>query len=118
MIRGRAARLSVDPKRGEIWWVGLDPTLGSEIAKARPCVVITSDDVNAWRRTVVVMPLSNSSKGKPPLKIAIPSQGKTSAAVTDQIRAVTKERLARKIGAVSTAELAAIEDALREVLEI
>jgi mRNA interferase MazF len=48
------------PRRGEIWWTELDPTRGSEIQKTRPCVIVTSDVLNARRRTVVVVPLATS----------------------------------------------------------
>ncbi len=106
------------PRRGEVWWVQLDPVRGSEIRKTRPCVVITTDMVNARRRTVVVVPLSSSPAAVPPLLVKIIVEGRNGVAVIDQIRAVSKERLQSRIGVVSDAELTAIEDALREVLEL
>ncbi len=107
-----------EPRRGDVWWVQLDPVRGSEIRKTRPCVVITTDTVNARRRTVVVVPLSSSPTAVPPLLIEINVEGRNGVAVIDQIRAVSKERLRNRIGVVSDAELTAIEDALREVLEL
>jgi mRNA interferase MazF len=59
----------VTPRRGEVWSVALDPTLGSEIATTRPCVVLTRDVVNQHRRTVVVVPLSSSPSASPPIRV-------------------------------------------------
>lgn len=110
--------LPVSPRRGDVWWVQLDPARGSEIQKTRPCIVMTNDIVNARRRTVVVVPLSSSPLESPPLLIGVTTAGKPAVAVIDQIRAVTKERLQQKLGAISAQELDAIENGLREVLEL
>ena len=110
--------MPVSPRRGEVWSVQLDPTRGSEIQKTRPCIVMTNDIVNARRRTVVVVPLSSSPLESPPLLIGVTTAGKPAVAVIDQIRAVTKERLQQKLGAISAQELDAIENGLREVLEL
>ena len=106
------------PRRGEIWWVRLDPTLGAEIRKTRPCLVVTTNVVNDYRRTVVVVPLSSSTGANPPLLVPLKCQGKSTIAVIDQIRAVTRERLLQRIEAVSSAQLDAVEDGLRAVLEL
>ena len=57
----------VEPRRGEVWWVRLDPTLGSEIAKTRPCVIVSGNVFNRLRRTVVVLPLSTAPPPSRPL---------------------------------------------------
>src|SRR5580704_16203410 len=98
--------MEVIPERGDIWWVALDPTLGSEIRKTRPCVVISAKALNEWRRRVIVVPLSSSPKASPPILIPISCDGHPAVAVTDQIRAVAKERLSRRLGVVTTDELA------------
>ena len=110
--------MPVSPRRGEVWSVQLDPTRGSEIQKTRPCIVMTTDIVNARRRTVVVVPVSSSPIESPPLLIGVMTAGKPAVAVIDQIRAVTKERLQQKLGAISAQELDASENGLREVLEL
>lgn len=110
--------MPASPRRGEVWWVALDPTQGSEIQKTRPCLILTSDVVNARRRTVVVVPLSTASRESPPLLIALHSVGRPAVAVLDQLRAVTKERLRAKLGSVAPEELNVIEDGLREILEL
>jgi mRNA interferase MazF len=108
----------VTPRRGEVWWAALDPTMGSEIAKTRPCVIITRDLVNRHRRTVVVVPLSSSPKERPPILIAVNCAGKEAVAVVDQIRAIAKERLQSRIGILAEPEMEAIGDALQQVLEL
>ena len=110
--------MEVTPERGDIWWVSLDPTLGSEIRKTRPCVVISVKVLNERRRTVVVVPLSSSPKASPPILIPISCQGLTAVAVSDQIRAVAKERLRSRLGVVTTEEMAALEDGLRQIMQL
>lgn len=106
------------PRRGEVWWVRLDPTLGSEIAKTRPCVILSSSIINERRRTVVVVPLSSSPQASPPLLVPIQCGGHDVVAVTDQIRAVSKERLDQCMGTLSLEHLEAVEQGVRDVLEL
>jgi len=95
--------------------VRLDPTLGSEIKKIRPCLVLTTDVANQYRRTVVVIPLSTSPEASPPLLVPIECVGR---AVVDQIRAIAKERLQKSLGSVSADHLRAVENGLRQILEL
>ena len=106
------------PKRGEVWWVALDPVIGSEIAKTRPCVVVTQDLVNQYRRTVVVVPLSSSPSAHPPIMVAVKYAGKAAVAVIDQVRAVSKERLRDKMGSLSERDMGAVSAALKEILDL
>ncbi len=110
--------MEIIPERGEIWWVALDPTLGSEIRKTRPCVVVSVKVLNERRRTVIVVPLSSSPKASPPILIPITCDGRPAVAVSDQIRAVAKERLHARLGVVAERELAALEDALRQIMQL
>jgi len=105
-------------RRGDIWWVNLDPPIGSEIHKTRPAVVVTADALNRARRTVVVVPLLTGPAPTPPIVVATPSAGPSSVAVCDQLRAVDKRRLTRNLGRLSTADLQTIEDGIRRVLEL
>lgn len=82
-----------DIMRGDIWWVSLDPTQGSEIKKTRPCIVLSHSTLNRLRRTVVVVPLSSAAKPHPPITVPVSCQGDAVVAVVDQIRAVSKQRL-------------------------
>src|SRR5271154_776363 len=106
------------PRRGEIWWANLDPTVGSEINKTRPCVVVSNSVVNEHRRTVVVVPLSSSPRDAPPVMVSVTCSGRPAVAVIDQVRAIARERLADRIELLSAEHLGAIEDALREILEL
>ena len=103
-------------KRGEVWWVDLDPTRGSELRKRRPALILSVDALNRARRTVVVVPLSSSPEPRPPLVVPVPSAGPESVAISDQLRAVDKRRLDRVFGRVENAELRAVEDGVRVVL--
>lgn len=106
----------VTVRRGEVWWVDLDPTRGSEIRKTRPAVVLTADALNRARRTVVVVPLSTGPTPRPPIVVATASAGAGSVAVCDQVRAVDKSRLTRRVGQLATADLRMVEDGMRVVL--
>ena len=108
----------VEPRRGEVWWVRLDPTLGSEIAKTRPCVILSGNVFNRLRRTVVIIPLSTSPQPSAPLLVSVRCNGRDAVAVTDQIRAIAKQRLDRRLGELSSEDLEAVEQGVREVLEL
>jgi mRNA interferase MazF len=71
-------------RRGEVWWVRLDPTLGSEIAKTKPYVIISATVVNDRRRIVVVIPLSSSPQVRPPLLVAVNCGGRDATAVINR----------------------------------
>jgi mRNA interferase MazF len=106
------------PQRGEIWSASLDPPVGSEIKKTRPCVVISNSVVNQHRRTVVIVPLSGSPQTAPPLMVSVQCSGQPCVAVIDQVRAVAKERLVRHLENLSAEHLQAVEAGLREILEL
>jgi mRNA interferase MazF len=108
----------VEAQRGEVWWIRLDPTLGSEIAKTRPCVILSGNVFNRLRRTVVVVPLSSSPQASAPLLVSVCCDGRNVVAVTDQIRAVARQRLDRRMGELSIDDLKAVEQGIREILEL
>ena len=105
-------------RRGDLWWVSLDPTQGSEIKKTRPCLVLTHDTLNELRRTVIVVPLSTAAKVNPPIAVALDCSGKDAVAVIDQIRAVAKHRLRSKLGEAKPEDIEKVEEALKTVLEL
>ena len=105
-------------RRGEVWWVNLDPTQGSQIRKTRPAVVLTADALNRARRTVVIVPLSTGPAPRPPIVIATPSAGEGAVAVCDQVRAVDKGRLIRLERTLDAPDLRRIEAGVRAVLEL
>lgn len=100
--------------RGEVWLVALDPTLGSEIQKTRPCVVISPPELHDHLRTVIVAPMT--SKARPaPFRVPLTFKRQQGLVLLDQIRTVDKIRLVRKEGAVAEKTL---RDTLRTVKEI
>lgn len=117
-MSGAAPPAGPSVRRGEIWWVGFDPTEGAEIRKTRPAVVVSADALNRARRTIVVVPLSTAPLPRPPLVVAAPSAGTRSVAICDQVRAVDKRRLMRSEGHLSATDMRAVEDGLRRVLEL
>lgn len=106
------------PKRGEVYWVALDPTLGSEIQKTRPAVIVSNNSCNAFGSRVVVLPLTSNVDSLYPGEALVTLKGKPSRALGDQIRSLDKSRLRAKIEALSQDELAAVEEALRITLSL
>ncbi len=105
--------------RGEIWLVNFDPTIGSEIRKTRPAIILSGQPFNQLRRTVIVVPLSSAhERTEFPLLIAIRSSGKPAVAVIDQIKAAAKERFIHKIGEATGDELNQINAALATLVEL
>lgn len=92
--------------RGDVWLVTLDPAVGSEIRKARPCVVISPAEMHDHLRTVIAAPMTTGSRPAP-FRIPLKFSGKGGLILLDQIRALDKARLVKKLGAVSAATLAA-----------
>lgn len=105
--------------RGQVYWVRLDPVQGSEQAKTRPCVVVSSEEVNDHRKTVIVVPLtSTKTPAVPPLLVSVPSAGADSKARVEQIRAVDKSRLQELLGRLEDEDLREIEVSLQRILKI
>ncbi len=101
-------------KRGEIWLVALDPTVGSEIKKSRPCVIVSPPELNEHLRTVIVAPMT--SKGfLAPFRVPVIHAAKKGLIVLDQIRTVDKIRLVRRVGAINAKTLSNVLTTLQEV---
>jgi mRNA interferase MazF len=93
--------------RFDVYQVNLDPTVGSEIAKSRPCVVISPDEMNKHINTVIVAPLTTTVKGWPS-RVASQFGGVDGEIALDQLRAVDKRRLAKRLGQIGSAAQTAI----------
>ena len=100
--------------RGEIWLVNLDPSIGSEIKKSRPCVVVSPAEMHDHLRTVIVAPMTTKSRPAP-FRVPVTHGGQKGLILLDQVRAVDKARLAKKLGAVSAKTLLGTLGTLREV---
>jgi mRNA interferase MazF len=102
-------------KRYEIYWARLDPVEGSELGKARPCVIVSLDALNSALPTVVVCPLTTVLRPAWRTRMPVTSAGKPADVCADQIRAVSKMRLTRKIGALKPDEAASLRELLTEM---
>jgi len=100
--------------RGDIWLVTLDPTIGGEIKKSRPCVVVSPAEMHDYLRTVIVAPMTTKSRPAP-FRVPLSHGGKKGLILLDQIRVVDKVRLAKKMGSVSAKTLSIALDKLQEV---
>lgn len=100
--------------RGEIWLVNLDPTVGSEIRKSRPCIIVSPPEMHDHLRTVIVAPMTTGARTAP-FRIPITFGGKKGLILLDQIRTLDKIRLVRRLGAASNATLTATLRTLQEV---
>lgn len=111
------ARAEKFPRRGGVYLVNLDPSLGSEIRKTRPAVVVSNDHLNELAATVLVMPITS---GRHPyfhwIALRPPEGGlrKASSIVTEQIRAVDKRRLGQRLGKLAPQTMARVEQAIRD----
>ena len=101
-------------KRGEIWLVNLDPTVGSEIRKTRPCVVISPPEMHDHLRTAIIAPMTTESHPAP-FRIAVRHGGKQGLILLDQLRPVDKARLVKRAGSIAPATLKATLATLAEV---
>jgi mRNA interferase MazF len=101
-------------RRFDVFLVNLDPTVGSEIRKTRPCLVISPDEMNRYISTVIVAPMT--TKGRPyPTRVACRFQGKEGQIVLDQLRTIDKQRLVHKLGKINKSTQAAVLDTLAEM---
>jgi len=101
-------------RRGEVFLVNLTPTVGGEIQNARPCVVVSPDELNAHLRTFIVAPMTTG--GHPyPFRVACRFRGRGGHVVVDQIRTVDSERLVQRLGRLSPAVLGQTLGVLQEM---
>ncbi len=101
-------------KRFEVYLVKLDPTVGSEIHKTRPCLVISPDEINRFINTIIVAPMT--TKGRPyPTRVPLKFKSKRGHVVLDQIRTVDKTRLVKKVGQVDSQTQRAVLSLLNEM---
>lgn len=111
------------PRRGEIYWVNLDPTVGSEIAKTRPAAIISNDIGNQYADRVIVAPITSGGLAKVyPFEVLVPAGDgglvHTGKIALDQIRTVDKRRLGRRIGMLSAERMLEVDRAIRLSLAV
>ncbi len=103
----------MDIKQYDIILVNLDPTIGSEIKKTRPCLVVSPNEMNKYLRTVVVAPMTTAERNYP-TRVVINHNDKTGAAAIDQIRTIDKSRVIKSLGAISKTEIDTCKAVIKE----
>lgn len=112
MARVRVAR------RGEVFWVALDPMLGSEIRKTRPAVVVSNDSMNRYGSRVVVVPLTSNVDSCYPGEALVHVKGRPARALGDQVRSIDQVRLRGKLDVLTKSEVEAVDGALKITLAL
>ena len=100
--------------RGEVYLVNLDPTVGSEVQKTRPCVVVSPDEMNQYIRTIVIAPMTTKPRNYKS-RVAINFDDKQGQIMLDRVRTIDKKRLITKLGILSVKELKAVLSVLQEM---
>jgi mRNA interferase MazF len=112
------AGVKAPPRRGDVYWVALDPAHGTEIRKTRPAVVVSNDSCNAHGARVVVLPVTSNVSSLYPGEAQVQLKGKPGRALGDQIRSIDKHRLRGRIGRLARDEMVAVDEALRITLAL
>ncbi len=103
-----------DARRGEVWLIDRDPTVGSEIRKMRPCLIVSPDAMNKGLRTVTIMPLTSESRPAP-FRVETIFAGRDGRLLADQLRTVDRLRLRKRIGTIDPGSLKSALAMIREM---
>jgi mRNA interferase MazF len=105
----------MEVKQYAVYWVNLDPVVGSEVSKTRPCVIISPDDMNKYIRTVIIAPLTHTLKAYPS-RVSCNIAGEKGMVMLDQVRTIDKKRLLGLIGKLKKNESEKIKEVINEML--
>jgi mRNA interferase MazF len=104
--------MSRPPRRGDVFWVNLDPVVGTEIRKSRPAVIVSNDSCNRYGARVVVLPITSNVDSLYPGEAMIDVKGRPGRALGDQIRSIDKRRLKARVSTLTADEMARVDEAL------
>lgn len=105
-------------KRGEVWWVDFDPSIGGEIQKRRPAIIVSNDFVNRHLNRVQVVPLTSQRGRLYPSEAYVTVNGRQHKAMADQLQTASKTRFGKMIGRISSADLKNVEQAIKVQLAL
>ena len=117
MVRGHHWRPPL-MKRAEVWWVNFEPSVGGEIRKKRPAVIVSNDAANKFLNRVQVVPLTSQTDRIYPSEAEVTVGGRPNKAMADQLTTVSKGRLTKMIGRLATSDMRKIERAIRTQLAL
>ncbi len=110
--------MSRAPRRGDVYWVNLDPVVGTEIRKTRPAVIVSNDSCNRYGTRVVVLPITSNIESLYPGEAIVEVKGKHGRALGDQIRSIDKSRLKARAGRLTAEDMSRVEEALAITLDL
>lgn len=105
-------------RRGDVWWVDCDPSIGGEIQKTRPCIIVSNDVANRTMNRVQVVPMTSNTDRLYPSETRVTVAGRVGKAMADEVLTASKLRFGRRIATLSSLELAGIDRALRVQLKL
>jgi mRNA interferase MazF len=104
--------LAIHPKRGEVYWVSFDPSVGGEMQKTRPAIILSNDAANSALNRLIVLPLSSRTERLYPGEVLVEVNRTTSKAMSDQLTTISKLRLQKRIAKITVEEMARVERAI------
>jgi len=104
--------------RGEVWWVNFEPSIGGEIRKKRPAIIVSNNAANKFLNRVQVLPITSNTDRLFPSEAYVTVAGKKGKAMADQLATVSKQRLSKRIGSVSDDEMNMVVEAIKTQLDL